>query len=181
MLGAGVAGLGRKELRDVLPAENRSGGHRKFIEGDSDRPIVTGRVHNAESQPPVDLPGGKTTSTIKTRSSPGGSTANFNEIRFEDRKGSERIFVQAERDYALVVKGAQSGKVGGKQTTRVDEGLETSAKTIQLSGDESIKITAKDEESSTIEMDAEIVTIKAKDTKIVMDAIEGHDQLQMSK
>ena len=59
-----------------------------FLEGDPDRPIITGRVYNAEQMPPYDLPANKTQSGIKTRSSKGGGAANFNEIRFEDKKGS---------------------------------------------------------------------------------------------
>ena len=62
-----------------------------FLEGDPDRPLITGRVYNAEQMPPYDLPGNMTQSGIKSRSSKGGSPANYNEIRFEDKKGSELI------------------------------------------------------------------------------------------
>ncbi|HEV2762661.1 MAG TPA: type VI secretion system tip protein VgrG, partial [Pyrinomonadaceae bacterium] len=67
-----------------------------FIEGDPDRPIITGRVYNGGSMPPYALPGEKTKSTIKSYSSKGGG--GFNEIRFEDLKGKEQIFVHAEKD-----------------------------------------------------------------------------------
>ena len=69
-----------------------------FLEGDPDRPIITGRVYNAEQTVPYPLPDRDTVSTIKSRSSPGGSTSNFNEIRFEDKKGSEQLFINAEKD-----------------------------------------------------------------------------------
>jgi len=69
-----------------------------FLEGDPDRPIITGRVYNAEEMPPYTLPDNQTVSTFKSRSSKGGGAANFNEIRFEDKKGSEQIFINAERD-----------------------------------------------------------------------------------
>ena len=69
-----------------------------FEEGDPDRPIIVGSVYNAEQMPPYDLPANMTQSGIKSRSSKGGSPANFNEIRFEDKKGSELIFVHAEKD-----------------------------------------------------------------------------------
>src|SRR6185503_10241003 len=58
----------------------------EFLEGDPDRPIITGRVYNADQVPPYALPANKTQSGHKSRSSKGGSTANFNEIRFEDKK-----------------------------------------------------------------------------------------------
>lgn len=69
-----------------------------FLEGDPDRPIVTGRVYNAEQMPPYTLPDHKTVSTFMSRSTKGGGSANFNEIRFEDKKGNEQIFINAERD-----------------------------------------------------------------------------------
>ncbi|HXH08257.1 MAG TPA: type VI secretion system tip protein TssI/VgrG [Alphaproteobacteria bacterium] len=68
----------------------------QFLEGDPDQPIITGCVYNAEMMPPYELPNEQTKSTIKTLSSKGGG--GFNEIRFEDHKGSEQIFIHAERD-----------------------------------------------------------------------------------
>ena len=67
-----------------------------FLEGDPDQPLIIGRVYNADLMPPYTLPDEKTKSTIKTNSSIGGK--GFNEIRFEDEKGKEQIFVHAEMD-----------------------------------------------------------------------------------
>ncbi len=58
-----------------------------FLEGDPDRPLITGRVYNAEQMPPYDLPGNMTQSGIKSRSSKGGSPANFNEIQLRGLEG----------------------------------------------------------------------------------------------
>ena len=69
-----------------------------FLEGDPDRPLITGRVYNAEQMPPYTLPDHQTVSTFMSRSSKGGASANFNEIRFEDKQGNEQIFLNAERD-----------------------------------------------------------------------------------
>src|SRR5437016_1347228 len=69
-----------------------------FLEGDPDRPIITGRVYNADQTPPYALPGDQTQSGVKSRSSKGGGTDNFNEIRFEDKKGSEQIVIHAAKD-----------------------------------------------------------------------------------
>ena len=74
----------------------------EFLEGDPDHPIITGRVYNGEAMPPYDLPGKATVSTLKSNSSKGG--AGFNEIRFEDNKGSENIFIHAEKDEDVRVK-----------------------------------------------------------------------------
>ena len=74
----------------------------EFLEGDPDRPIITGRIYNAQSRPPYDLPGNKTISTLKSNSTKGGD--GFNEIRFEDKEGDEQIFIHAEKDEDVRVK-----------------------------------------------------------------------------
>src|SRR6185312_3665940 len=71
-----------------------------FLEGDPDRPLVVGSVYNAEQMVPFALPANATQSGVRTRSSLNGSPANVNEFRFEDRKGSEQIYLHAERDHA---------------------------------------------------------------------------------
>lgn len=68
----------------------------EFLEGDPDRPIVTGCVYNGDAPTPYDLPKEATKSTIKTNTSKGGN--GFNEIRFEDKKGKEQIFIHGQRD-----------------------------------------------------------------------------------
>jgi len=73
-----------------------------FVEGDPDRPIITGSVYNADNMPPYTLPDEKTKSTVKTISSIGGG--GFNEIRFEDKKGEEQFFVHAEKNQDIRVK-----------------------------------------------------------------------------
>ncbi len=74
----------------------------EFLEGDPDLPIVTGRVYNADATPPYDLPAEKTKTTLKSASSKGAS--GFNELRFEDKAGSEQVFIHAEKDMDVRVK-----------------------------------------------------------------------------
>ena len=74
----------------------------EFLEGDPDRPIITGRVYNADAMPPYNLPGEKTKSTLKSSSSKGGG--GFNELRFEDKKGEEQIFIHGERNQDVRIK-----------------------------------------------------------------------------
>lgn len=73
-----------------------------FLEGDPDQPIIVGCVYNPQTMPPYTLPDEKTKSTIKTNSSSGGG--GFNELRFEDKKGEEQIFIHAEKDQDIRVK-----------------------------------------------------------------------------
>ncbi len=79
-------------------------------DGAQSRPLVTGCVYNGANQPPYPLPAEKTKSTIKTNSSKGGG--GFNELRFEDRKGNEQIFIHAEKDMDIRVKNDRREWVG---------------------------------------------------------------------
>lgn len=83
-----------------------------FLEGDPDRPIVTGSVYNGEQEPPYALPANATQSGVKTRSAKEGTPKKFNEIRFEDKKGAEHLHIHAERDFALEVEHNASWKIG---------------------------------------------------------------------
>jgi len=67
-----------------------------YLEGDPDRPLVTGVVYNADQMPAYPLPQEKTKSYVKTNSSPDGD--GYNELRFEDKKDKEQIFIHAQRD-----------------------------------------------------------------------------------
>ena len=83
----------------------------EFLEGNPDRPIITGRVYNAQAKPPYDLPGNKTMSTLKSNSSKGGD--GFNEIRFEDKKDEEQIYIHAEKNLDVRVKNDRFETVEG--------------------------------------------------------------------
>jgi type VI secretion system secreted protein VgrG len=73
-----------------------------FIHGDPDNPIVIGSVYNGSTMPPYALPANATMSGIKTRSTKGGG--GFNEIRLEDKKGEEQIFVHGEKNQDINIK-----------------------------------------------------------------------------
>jgi type VI secretion system secreted protein VgrG len=90
-----------------------------FLEGDPDCPIITGRVYNGDNRPPYKLPGHQTQSGIKSRSSKDGGPSNFNEIRFEDLKGSEELFMQAEKDKTVLVKNDRSTSVGSNDKLEI--------------------------------------------------------------
>jgi type VI secretion system secreted protein VgrG len=102
-----------------------------FLEGDPDQPLVTGCVYNGDNMPPYALPDEQTRSTIKSNTSKGG--AGFNEIRFEDKKDSEEIFIQAEKDFNRVVKNNDTLKVGFEKADAGDQ-------TIQIKNDRSLDV-----------------------------------------
>src|SRR5437879_1988123 len=91
-----------------------------FLEGDPDQPIITGRVYNADQMPPYALPGNKTQSGVKSRSSLGGSPENFNEICFEDKKGSELLYIRAEKDQTIAGENDETTLVHHDRTETVD-------------------------------------------------------------
>jgi type VI secretion system secreted protein VgrG len=89
-----------------------------FLEGDPDRPIITGRVYHGNNPVPYGLPDEKTKTTLKSNSSLGGG--GFNELRFEDKKGQEEIFLHAQKDWNTKVLNDRNTLVKANQTTTVE-------------------------------------------------------------
>jgi type VI secretion system secreted protein VgrG len=91
-----------------------------FLDGSPDRPIVTGCVYNATNTNADTMPANKTRSGFKTNSSPGGG--GFNELRFEDKKGEEEVFLQAQFDFNVNVLNNQTTTIKKDRTTTVQQG-----------------------------------------------------------
>ncbi len=150
-----------------------------FLEGNPDCPIVTGRVYNADQMPPYELDANKTQSGIKSRSTKEGSAENFNEIRFEDKKGSEELYVHAEKDFTRVVENNDKQKVGfdkkspgdqtvdiyNNRTVTIDQGND--ALTVKT-GNRTTEI-KQGNEALTVAMGNRTASIK-----------QGNDQLEVS-
>jgi type VI secretion system secreted protein VgrG len=100
----------------------------EFLEGDPDQPLIVGSVYNADNMPPYDLPANMTQTGIKTRSSKGGSSSNFNELRFEDKKGSEQVFLHAEKNQDIEVENDETHWVGHDRTKTIDHDETTHVK-----------------------------------------------------
>src|SRR5260370_34568453 len=89
----------------------------EFLEGDPDRPLVTGCVYNNDHKSPYKLPANKTQSGVKSDSSKGHN--GYNELMFEDKKGSELVRLHAEKDLESVIEHDETRKVGNDQTLTV--------------------------------------------------------------
>ena len=89
-----------------------------FIDGDPDKPIISGAVYNGDNAPPYTS---KTQSGIKTHSSLSGDATNYNELRFDDKKGEEEIYLQAEKDFNRLVKNNEEGDIQSNQTLKVKD------------------------------------------------------------
>jgi type VI secretion system secreted protein VgrG len=81
-----------------------------FVDGDPDRPVVTGAVYNGANKPPYSLPAEKTKSTIRTNSTKGGG--GFNELRFEDRKDAEEIYLHGQKDWNIEILNDKTQTIG---------------------------------------------------------------------
>jgi type VI secretion system secreted protein VgrG len=112
-----------------------------FLEGDPDQPIVVGRMFNATEQVPYKLPDHKTRSTWKSDSSMGSN--GFNEIMFEDLKGKELVYVQAQKNLRKLVKNDETITVGKnrQKLVVVNETETTGANRTEVTGANRTEIT----------------------------------------
>lgn len=146
----------------------------EFLEGDPDQPLVTGAVYNADKTVPYALPDNKTVAGIKSESTEGGKGC-YNEFKFEDKKGSEKITKRAEKDMDVFVRHQEKREVGetfsggdarstiiinGNDKRQVKKGDDL----VDVTGDQKIKV------SNTITIDAGMkITLICGGSKITMD------------
>ena len=138
-----------------------------FLEGDPDQPIITGRVYNAEQMPPWDLPANATQSGILTRSSKGGGYGNANAVRFEDKKGSEQLWIHAEKNQDIEVENDETHWVGHDRTKTIDHDETTHVKHDRTETvDNNETITIHGNRTETVDKD-ETITIHKNRTETV--------------
>ena len=143
----------------------------EFLEGNPDRPLVTGQVYNADMTVPYTLPDNKTRSTIKSNSSLNGG--GFNEFRFEDLKDSEEVFLQAQKDFNVVVLNNETVKITQDSTTTVDKGnrsvtVSTGNQTLEVSkGNRSVTVDQGNDTHTVSTGNRGVTVSKGNDTHTV--------------
>lgn len=135
-----------------------------FLEGDPDQPIAVGSVYNGVNMPKYDPASQYTRAGILTRSSKGGDASTANELRFEDQKGKEQIFINAQKDYDVHVEHDAHTLIDNEHHVKV-----TANQYVEIDGESHLKVVKKLVE----EMDDDChLTIKGKQVK----EIDGDQQ-----
>jgi type VI secretion system secreted protein VgrG len=138
-----------------------------FLDGDPDRPLVTGVVYNELHMPFHELPAAKHKTVWMTRSFPGGGKDNFNELTFHDEKDKEEIYLHAERDFKRIVEHDDVLEVGEKDTGK---------QTIKIQGDQTLTIEKGNREHS-IKEGKDTLTVKGDRTITIQ---SGNQKLDIS-
>jgi type VI secretion system secreted protein VgrG len=107
----------------------------EFLEGDPDRPLVTGCVYNGENKLPYTLSGNKTQSGVKSDSSKGHN--GYNEFMFEDYKDQEFVRMHAQKDHDVTVRNSETRTIG--EAFKTPQGQASRSTTLE-NGDDSLTI-----------------------------------------
>ena len=113
-----------------------------FINGDPDRPLITGSLYNNTTMPPWELPANATQSGLISRTINGGKT-NYNGVRFEDKPGAEHYWEQAERNMSRLTKNDENQTIGSNSTVSVGVNSDISIgsnSSVKVGGDRSLAV-----------------------------------------
>lgn len=145
-----------------------------FINGDPDWPIIVGSVNNAQSPALYPLPEQRSRSGIRTRSYPAGGRDNFHELRFDDHKGQEEIYLQSERDWNILVKNEKSESVGSDSKEEIGGDKTTHAgRRIRIEAGDSIELVCG---AASITLDS-LGNMTLKGTNV---EVSGAQQIQLA-
>jgi type VI secretion system secreted protein VgrG len=164
-----------------------------FFDGDPDRPVIVGGLYNADMMPVFPIPAQQTKTGLRTRSTTGGSSSTFSEFSIDDNKGSELVFLHAEKDMFREIENNDTLTVGNNQSITItnDQTIEVDgARSLTVKGTETIEvdgaqsITLKDGRTTTINASGDSLTVKdggismtASASDITMEASAGNISL----
>ncbi|HZO16859.1 MAG TPA: type VI secretion system tip protein TssI/VgrG [Polyangiaceae bacterium] len=134
----------------------------EYLEGNPDRPVIAGRLYEGVNMPPYALPEGKTRTSLQTRSTPGGG--GNNEIRLEDKAGSEEIMIHAQKDMTIATANNKTKKVGNNETLVIG-----SNSSLKVGADQKVKITKGTQ--STVSGDQSVTV--GGNRKVEVNAVTG--------
>ncbi len=154
-----------------------------FLEGDPDQPLIVGSIYHGTNVPPYALPGNKTRSTIKSNSSPGGGGSN--ELRFEDKKGSEEVFLHAQKDWTIGVENDKNQTVGHDETHHVKHDRTKNVdndQTATIGHDDTLEV--KNDQTMTVQHDQALTVQNDRSVTVQNDhteAVSGNQKVTITK
>jgi type VI secretion system secreted protein VgrG len=156
-----------------------------FLDGNPDNPVIVGSLYNSANLPPWKLPDNKTQSGIRTKSTLKGGADDFNELRFEDKKESELIYVQAQKDLDTLVKNDETRTVKHDRTTTITNNEEKTVeegydKTTVSKGEQIITVSDNNrtlhvEKDHTVTVNGEEKITVTKDRTVTVKAKQTHE------
>lgn len=148
----------------------------QYIDGDPNRPIVTGSLYNKNSAAPYSS---DTQNGIKTRSTPKGSSKQGNELRFEDQKDKEQVYLHAEKDWLLDVNNDSQSTIKGMKKTQVEKSATLNVKEdIKVESEKTL--TAKSKDNWTGDSDKDLNLSAASNINIAAKSTVSVDGNQVS-
>ncbi|HEY3820075.1 MAG TPA: type VI secretion system tip protein TssI/VgrG [Polyangiaceae bacterium] len=154
-----------------------------FLEGDPDQPLIVGSIYHGTNVPPYTLPDNKTRSTIKSNTSPGGGGSN--ELRFEDKKGSEEVFLHAQKDWTIGVENDKNQNVGHDETHHVVHDRTKNVdndQTATIGHDDTL--TVKNDQTMTVQHDQALTVQNDRSVTVQNDhteAVSGNQKVTITK
>ncbi|APG52581.1 type VI secretion system Vgr family protein [Providencia stuartii] len=143
-----------------------------YLNGDIDRPIITGCTYDGRNAPPIRFPENKTRTTFRTQTHKG---EGFNELRFEDEDGKQEVFIHAQKDMNTVVRDNRSTTVGANHKEVILQN-----QTVSVHGSQSTSVQSDQKNvvfgNQQSIVDGEVVIASAKGIRL----ISGTSVLQLS-
>lgn len=152
----------------------------EFLDGDPDRPIITGSVYNDINKPPQSLPNRASATTWRSQSMKDGNNKTYNEITLEDKKGEEEILIHAEKNFQLTIENNVIEKIGFEKKEDGDQTVDIyNNRTVTLEQGDDALLIKKGGQTVTLNSGDQTTTLDkgARKTEIS----QGNDTLKLGQ